>query len=76
MVNKKLIIEMLNYDVERYQHYNSLYEKSEDCLQRGLLWENMNRYTSMLNAREQMCVAFGYKLVYDENGKVTDIVEK
>ena len=76
MLNKKLVLEMLNYDVERYQHYESLYEKSDDPLQRGLLWDNLNRYTSTLNAREQMCTAFGYRLVYDENGKIVDIISR
>ena len=68
MLNKRLIIEMLNYDVVKYQYYHNLYEKAEDPIEHELQWNNMYRYSSSLEARKQMCTAFGYKLVY--NGEI------
>ena len=76
MVNKKLIIEMLNADIEKYQHYQRLYEIADDFNDKMLHWNNMFRFSTAVNARKQMCVAFGYRLEYDDNEKVIDLLPR
>jgi len=76
MFNKKLVIELLNADVEKYQHYRSLYENAKDFNDSMLYWNDMFRFSTALNARKQMCMAFGFRLVYDENEKIVDILPR